>query len=181
MRLRSHHSHGLVHLTLHNILVGGAALVLCSVAFWDIVLRTVSDRSTAALGVAGIILRLLDGTLLIAGAIALTAFAAAWLIWSRGWLGGGDVKLLPATMVLVPPPLQLTELAVMGYVGGAIGLLYLLVRQFLRPNLHARPTRLLHRIVRVEIWRLARGGGIPYAVAIAAGALGALASEGFSL
>ncbi len=156
-------------------------MLLCCVALRDIVSRTVSDRSSAALGVVGVTLRLLDGTLLISGAIALAAFGAAWLIWYRGWLGGGDVKLLPATMVLVPPPLQLTELAVMGYVGGAIALVYLLVRHFTRPDGRARPSRYVGRLVRVEIWRLARGGGIPYAVAIAAGALGALASEGFTL
>jgi len=167
-------------LTINDILIVGSATLLGSVAVQDIVARTVSDRTTAALAVAGLTMRFFDGTIVITGVIAIAVFLAALACWYRGWLGGGDVKLLGATMLLVPPPHQATVLVLMSLVGGAISAVYLVTRQWLRRPSGTRPSSFAGRVWRVEQWRLCRGGPIPYAVAIAAGAIGTLAQEGLA-
>ena len=165
---------------INDILIVGSATLLGSVAVQDIVARTVSDRTTAALAVAGLTMRFFDGTIVITGVIAIAVFLAALACWYRGWLGGGDVKLLGATMLLVPPPHQVTVLVLMSLVGGAISAVYLVTRQWLRRPSGTRPSSFAGRVWRVEQWRLCRGGPIPYAVAIAAGAIGTLAQEGLA-
>ena len=167
-------------MTINDILIVGSATLLGSVAVQDIVARTVSDRTTAALAVAGLTMRFFDGTIVITGVIAIAVFLAALACWYRGWLGGGDVKLLGATMLLVPPPHQVTVLVLMSLVGGAISVVYLVTRQWLRHPPGTRPSSFAGRVWRVEQWRLCRGGPIPYAVAIAAGAIGTLAQEGLA-
>ena len=164
-------------MTLNNILTGGVGVLLVGIAAQDVVARTISDHMTAVLGVAGLTMRLLDGTVVIAGVIAIVVFLAALACWHRGWLGGGDVKLLGATMLLVPPPDQVTVLLIISLVGGAISVAYLVTRRWLHRPVGTRPSSFAGRVWRVEQWRLSRGGPIPYAVAIAVGAIGTLASE----
>ncbi len=172
------HDGGVGHLTVHDVLVAVVVLLLLGAAVQDVVARTVSNRSTAVLGLVGILLRILDDTFLVTGAIAIVVFLSALAIWSRGWLGGGDVKLLAAAMLLVPPPLQVTVLVLMSLAGGGLSGIYLGTRIWLQTRSGARPQSFAGRVFRIERWRLSRGGPVPYAVAIAAGALGALASEG---
>lgn len=167
-------------MTLNDILILTSAVTLVGAAAQDVAARTVPNGATAALGLAGLTMRFLDGTLLITGLIATTVFLLTMACWYRGWLGGGDVKLLGATMLLVPPPLQATVLLLMSLSGGVISAIYLVTRQFLRRSPGARATTFAGRVWRIEQWRLCRGGPIPYAVAIAAGALGTLALEGLS-
>ena len=165
------------NLTLNDILIIGSIILLVGVAVQDVVARTVSDHVTVAMSIAGLTMRLLDGTVVIAGVITIAVFLAAWACWYRSWLGGGDVKLLGATMLLVPPPHQVTVLLLMSLIGGAISAVYLVTRQWLCRPVGTRPSSFAGRVWRVEQWRLSRGGPIPYAVAIAAGAIGTLASE----
>lgn len=167
-------------MTFNDILIVGSVVLLVGVAVQDIVVRTVSSRMTAALGVAGLTMRSFDGTVVITGVIAITVFLAALACWYQGWLGGGDVKLLGATMLLVPPPHQATVLALTSLVGGAISVVYLATRQWLRRPSEIQPSSFAGRVRRVEHWRLSRGGPIPYAVAIAAGVIVTLAQEGLA-
>ena len=167
-------------MTFNDILIVGSAVLLVGVAVQDIVARTVSDHTAVALSVTGLTMRFFDGTVVITGVIAIAVFLAALACWYRGWLGGGDVKLLGATMLLVPPPHQATVLVLMSLVGGAISVVYLVTRQWLRHPPGTRPSSFAGRVWRVEQWRLCRGGPIPYAVAIAAGAIGTLAQEGLA-
>ena len=167
-------------MTFNDILIVGSAVLLVGVAVQDIVARTVSDHTAVALSVTGLTMRFFDGTVAITGVIAIAVFLVALACWCRGWLGGGDVKLLGATMLLVPPPHQVTVLVLMSLVGGAISVVYLVTRQWLRHPPGTRPSSFAGRVWRVEQWRLCRGGPIPYAVAIAAGAIGTLAQEGLA-
>ena len=168
------------HLTLYNVLTPVVVAMLLLTAVQDVAARTVSDRSTLILAAAGVALRLHDYTIGPAICIAALVFLTAFGCWTRGWLGGGDVKLLGATMVLVPPPYQVTILTVMSLTGGVISLLYLICRRWLSVMPGPRPLGVVRRAVRIELWRLGRGGPIPYAVAIATGAISALASEGLA-
>ena len=167
-------------MTFHDALVGAAILLLVGAAVQDIIARTVSDRSTALLASIGMVLRYRDGWLIIAICISIFVFLIALACWSRGWLGGGDVKLVGAAMLLVPPPQQTTVLFIMAMTGGVLSVLFLITRQWMRVKSVPRPASFMRRAIRIELWRLGRGGPIPYAVAIAVGALGAMALEGMA-
>ena len=92
------------------------------------------------------------------------------LLWLRGALGGGDVKLLAATALLLPPALIPAQLLAVALAGGALALLHLALRPLLR-NLRAdgRPRGALRRALRREGRRIRAGAPLPYGVAIALG------------
>lgn len=180
MLLKKSRRLGRCNLTFHNALVGVATALLVGAAVQDVIARTVSDRSTALLASIGMVLRYRDGWLIITICISIFVFLAALACWSRGWLGGGDVKLVGAAMLLVPPPQQTTVLFIMAMTGGVLSVLFLITRQWMQVKPVPRPAAFMRRAVRIELWRLGRGGPIPYAVAIAVGALGAMALEGMA-
>lgn len=143
-------------------------------ALTDIATRTIPDRCAVALGVIGLGLQAWG-----AGAVAALAsagagacvFALAFLAWRRGWLGGGDVKLLAAAACVVPPAAVGTLLLAVAIAGGALSFLYLVLRAA-RPAVAAgRPRTRAARVLRAEAWRIRRGGPLPYGVAIAAGTI----------
>jgi len=81
------------------------------------------------------------------------------------------VKLLAAA-ALLPPPAQVPDLVVgVALCGGLLALLVLALRPLVPRAAGPRPTGLFARAVRAEAWRLRRRGPLPYAVAIAGGAL----------
>jgi prepilin peptidase CpaA len=151
------------------VLVGIVVLLLA--AAHDVVARTVPNRLVVALAVTGIALRALAGGLGPSLLIGAAVFAIAAFCWRRGWMGGGDVKLLAAAAVLVPPHLTLSFITAVALSGGILALSYLLARRLVAPPPAQRPRRLLARALRVERWRIRRGGPLPYACAIAAGGL----------
>jgi prepilin peptidase CpaA len=142
-------------------------LVGCSVH--DIAARTIPNAIPVGLTLLGAAARLLHGEMasgLIAG---LLVFGAALLCWRRGWMGGGDVKLLGAAALALPPTSVLMFVAAVAIAGGLLALLYLAARPFVPTPAPKRPTGLLARALRVECWRISRRGPLPYACAIAAG------------
>lgn len=91
-------------------------------------------------------------------AAALLFFGLGLFIFTRGWMGGGDIKLLTAVaawtgLVGLVPMLLATAIA-----GGALTLLLIALRKAVAAAGAAHPPRLF-----------ASDGPIPYAVAIAAG------------
>jgi len=119
---------------------------------------------------------------------ALAVFLAGAVCFARGWLGGGDVKLLGAVAVAMPPLAVPTFIAAVAMAGGVLSLVYLALGRLLRvvrrrplaqPPLAQPPlgqpigrtVNLLSRAWRLERRRLSRGGPLPYAVAIAAGGM----------
>jgi prepilin peptidase CpaA len=156
------------------LVVGGVLLV--AAALHDVAARTIPNWVSLALCGLGVLLRCLDGknSLLAGLSLGLLVFAVATFCWKRGWMGGGDVKLLSAAAIFVPPPHVGDMLIAVTLAGGVVGLIYLLGRSLLSRNVRpagARPRRLLARVLRVERRRLGRGGPLPYASAIAAGTL----------
>ena len=154
-----------------------AAGLLVAAAGCDILTRLIPNSIPVALAVLGLTLRLVDGSwpwaLLAAGIV----FGVALLCWLRGWMGGGDVKLLGACALLVPPLAVFPMVTAVGMAGGVLAIIYLVARRFVprpRPLPTAqRPHSFLGRALRAERWRLARGTALPYAVAIAIGSLSA--------
>jgi len=160
------------------LLLCGAGLLYA--ALHDIAARTIPNTVPVTLGLCGVALRLLGHSLLPGLACAAGIFALAAFCWRRGWLGGGDVKLLAAVALVLPPSLSPSFLASVALAGGILALFYAALASLLgpgllgigparRPNLPGAP--LWRRALVAERWRLTRGAPLPYATAIAAGYL----------
>ncbi len=152
--------------------IGIALLALA--ALRDVAARTVPNSIPALLAADGVLLRIAAHSA-VAGIVASgIVFAAAAACWRRGWLGGGDVKLLAASVLLLPPYHVPGYVAAVSLAGGVLALAYLLLASVVTAPSGPRPELLLRRLCRAERWRIARRAGIPYASAIAAGAVYAL-------
>lgn len=161
-----------------SILTAVAGLVLLLAALHDLAFRTIPNWMPLLVAATGLALgageNRLGGSLL--GAIAV--FVGTVLLWRRGLMGGGDVKLLAAAALLLPGRATLALLLCVAVSGGVLALCYLLLGWSLRRR-HTgahfrsrRPSRsFISRVLRAEQWRIMRGGPLPYAAAIAAGGL----------
>jgi prepilin peptidase CpaA len=149
-------------------------LLIMGVAVWfDLATRTIPDMCSIALAVLGVVGRLLDGPLAAAASvgIALLVGLAFVFLHARGVIGGGDVKLIVALAVGTPPGNMLDLLFVIAMSGGVLGILYLAL-SYVIPKPAVRPWAALPvRVAFVEANRIARRGPLPYAVAIAVGAI----------
>lgn len=150
------------------------ALTLVYAALHDIAARTIPNTASVILAVLGIAAHAADGTILLSLIIAALVFAVCALCWTRGWMGGGDVKLLAAAALFVQPGAVGAMIVATSLFGGAIAIFYLIAREFARrialPKGPA-PRNFLARVLRAEHWRLLRGAPLPYGSAIAAGTL----------
>ncbi len=145
--------------------------VMLAAALHDIVARTVPNGLVVTLAVLGLAAQILHGRPLTGLVAALIVFVLAAICWRRGWLGGGDVKLLGAAALVIGPHDVISFIIAVALAGAGLALLYLLARSLTSAPASARPTHLLPRAIRVERWRIRRGGPLPYAFAIAAGFL----------
>lgn len=153
-----------------------AAGLLGYAALHDLAVRTVPNWLPALVLLLGICARVLDHDLLSGVVVAAIAFTVLFCIWVAGLMGGGDVKLWAATVLLVPPGWQPQFAFFINVVlaGGLLALLYLGLSLVVpRPRATLQGGR-LRRFLRVEQWRIGRRGPLPYACAIAAGAIAAL-------
>jgi len=150
----------------------GAGLLLLAAALHDVALRTIPNGASAALVLTGAALRLQDGGIIPGLLLAAAVFGASVLCWRRGWMGGGDVKLLGAT-ALVVPPLQVGSLLMLTALsGGVLAVLYLILSHVVRvAPAGGRPRGPLTRVLRAERWRICRGAPLPYGLAIAFGGI----------
>lgn len=138
-------------------------------AFRDLIARTIPNGWCVAIAALGLVARGTTGTVPTSIAAAAAIFVLTAACWRAGWLGGGDVKLLSACALAVPPHLVPTLIFDTAIAGAVLGLIYLAARGRVRRPSTPRPSHLLRRAIRAEQWRLSRGGPLPYAVAIAAG------------
>jgi prepilin peptidase CpaA len=156
------------------VLLLAAAVLLLVAAVQDVATRTIPNRLVLSVAAVGMALRILAGGAvpsLLAGSAVL---AAGMVCWQRGYLGGGDAKLLVAASLLVPASQVIALVLATAVAGGLLGLVYLFLRRFcVRPRFIRGPTPELipARILRIELWRLRHGISLPYATAIAAGTL----------
>ncbi len=145
--------------------------IILAASLHDIVARTIPNGLAVTLAVSGIVASAMQGHFSGSLLAAAGVFFAAALIWRRGWMGGGDVKLLGASTLGIAPGAVLTFIAAVALAGGVLAVCYLAARSLMSTSWHQRPTGLLARAVRVERWRISRGGPLPYACAVAAGVL----------
>lgn len=158
------------------LLAGFAALLLLYAALHDIAVRTVPNWVSAILLLSGTGLRLLDHNLLPALGAALILFVLLFVIWTAGLMGGGDVKLWAAAALLIPPSWQaeLMFVADVMLLGGLLAIFYLLLSLVVRRPTASRSGSYPSRFLRAELWRIRRRAPLPYACAIAGGALAVL-------
>jgi prepilin peptidase CpaA len=156
---------------LHSILLFAAATALLFAAAHDVAVRTVPNVVSLIVAVAGLGLQMLDRQLVPALFGGALVFAGTWQCWRRGWIGGGDVKLLSACALLVPPALVPELLLSTTIAGGVLALCYLALSRLLPGGPAQRPTSLIGRIWRTERRRIRRRLSLPYACAISAGVL----------
>lgn len=90
------------------------------------------------------------------------------LMFGRGWLGGGDVKLLAATALWFPITGLPALFAYVTMVGGLLTLVLIAVRRLAMP---ANAERVRNPVLKPK-------GPIPYGVAIAIGAIACLFLQG---
>lgn len=108
-----------------------AGLLLLAAALNDVALRTIPNGASIALVLTGTALRLQDGGIVAGLLLAAAVFGVAVVCWQRGWMGG-DVKLLAAT-ALVVPPLQVGSLLMLTALsGGVLAVLYLILSRVVR-------------------------------------------------
>ncbi len=161
-------------LVIRAVLTVGGAGLLVTAGARDIMTRTIPNAFSLILAVCGLSLRLMDGSALSGVSAAAAVFVAAYACWRRGWLGGGDVKLLAAVTLAVPPAEVPAMLMAVTGTGAILGIGYWAAGRLLAAPSTVplrRPATLVARAWRAERHRLQRGGPLPYAAAIAIGGL----------
>jgi prepilin peptidase CpaA len=121
----------------------------------------------------GLCLRLLDHSLLQSLGVAGVCFMVLALVWRARLIGGGDVKLWSASVLLIPPHWQ-AEFSFVYRVllgGGLLAVVYISLRFVIRRPRPSPSGSLFRRAMRAEAWRICRRGPLPYAFAIASGAI----------
>ncbi|MDE1905535.1 MAG: prepilin peptidase [Rhodospirillales bacterium] len=160
-----------------SILLACAAFALLVFAgLHDLAVRTVPNYAAVLLVLIGTTLRILDHNLLPALLYALVMFLFLAAIWVAGLMGGGDVKLWAASVLLIPPTISIESAFLVDVLllGGALAILYLLLSLAVRKPAASRAGSHFQRFVRVERWRIKRRAPLPYACAIAGGTFAVL-------
>ncbi len=136
-------------------------------AFSDMLTMRISNKIVLGLIVSFVILAMIVGMpLSLFGmhiAISLLVLIASFILFSFGWVGGGDAKLAAATALWFGPYISLAYLIYGALFGGALTLIFLGVRMIPIPAQ-------LKDVVWIK--RLHSSvSGIPYGIALAAAGL----------
>ena len=155
-------------------------LLLLHVAAADIAARLIPNEVCLALAILGIVGQL-DNPSQIAQSLIVAAilFGLLLFLYGRGWMGGGDVKLLAALAIGLPLTGVVQLLTVTALAGGVLALLHVMMRQLPYPKLAPAGSSFARRVYAVERWRQLRHAPLPYGVAIACGGIWAILSKGF--
>ncbi|WFU30158.1 A24 family peptidase [Bradyrhizobium brasilense] len=153
--------------------------LLLYVATIDIATRLIRNEICLALAFLGIVGQLASpvqiGQSLIVAAIL---FLVLFVIYLRGAIGGGDVKLLVALAIGLPLTGVIELLTATALAGGVLAAMHLMMRRLPQPKLAPAGSSLMRRVYAVERWRHLRHAPLPYGVAIACGGIWAILSKG---
>ncbi|MET4327176.1 prepilin peptidase CpaA [Bradyrhizobium sp. i1.15.2] len=154
-------------------------LLLLYVATMDVATRVIRNEICLALALLGIAGQLPSpiqvAVSLIAAAIL---FLLLFVLYARGGIGGGDVKLLVALAVGLPPSGVMQLLTVTVLAGGVLALGHLMMRHLPYPRLAPAGSSFARRIYAIERWRHLRHAPLPYGAAIACGGIWTILSKG---
>jgi Flp pilus assembly protein protease CpaA len=157
-----------------------AILLLLYVATIDVATRLISNEICLALALLGIAGQLAT-PMQIAQSLMVAAilFLLLLLVYTRGWIGGGDVKLLVALAIGLPLTGVVQLMTITALAGGVLALVHLMMRLLPYPRLAPVGSSLIRRVYAVERWRHLRHAPLPYGVAIACGGIWTVFSQGF--
>jgi Flp pilus assembly protein protease CpaA len=154
-------------------------VLLLYVAMIDIATRLIRNEICLMLALLGIASQFASpiqvAESLIAAAIL---FLLLMVIYQRGWIGGGDVKLLVALAIGLPLMGVFQLLTVTALAGGVLALVHSMMRLLPSPKLAPAGSSLVRRVYAVERWRNLRHAPLPYGVAIACGGIWIVFSHG---
>jgi prepilin peptidase CpaA len=142
-------------------------LLLVAAAVSDLFTMTIPNWLTGALAAFFPVAALASGLPLADAGLHLACGAGllvvAFGMFARGWIGGGDAKLVAASALFMGPALLLPWVVLISVLGGALTLALLGSRRFPLPLFCAQQPW----IARLH----APTTGVPYGIAIAAGSL----------
>ena len=154
-------------------------LLLLYVAMIDIATRLIRNEICLALALLGIA-RQMGTPMQVAESLVAAAilFLLLLVIYTRGWIGGGDVKLLVALAIGLPLVGVIQLLTITALAGGVLALVHLMMRLLPYPKLAPAGSSLVRRVYAIERWRNLRHAPLPYGVAIACGGIWTVFSRG---
>ena len=158
-----------VFLSLADLSITLGCAILLVAALHDIGTRTIPNWASVCIAALGAVVRLHQHDLLRGLIVGGSIFLAAALIWRRGWMGGGDVKLLGACALLVAPRHVYNFVTLVALFGGGLAVIYLLMARVVPAPRRPLPRTLFLRLLRAEQWRISHRFALPYGVAIVAG------------
>jgi prepilin peptidase CpaA len=155
-------------------------LLLLYVATMDIATRLIRNEICLVLALLGIAGQFASPMQVAESLIVATVLLLLLLvIYTRGLIGGGDVKLLVALAIGLPLTGVIELLAITALAGGVLALVHLMMRHLPYPNLAPAGSSLVRRVYAIERWRHLRHAPLPYGVAIACGGIWTILSKGF--
>src|SRR3954451_178067 len=154
-------------------------LLLLYVATMDIATRLIRNEICLALALLGIA-RQMGSLMQVAESLIAAAilFLLLLIIYTRGWIGGGDVKLLVALAIGLPLAGVIQLLTITALAGGVLALVHLMMRLLPSPRLAPAGASVVRRVYAIERWRHLRHAPLPYGVAIACGGIWTVFSRG---
>ena len=154
-------------------------LLLLYVATIDVATRLIRNEICLALALLGIASQLTSPVQVAGSLIAATILLALLLvIYQRGMIGGGDVKLLVALAMGLPLIGVMQLLTITALAGGVLAVLHLMMRLLPHPRLAPAGSSFVRRVYAIERWRHLRHAPLPYGVAIACGGIWTVFSRG---
>jgi prepilin peptidase CpaA len=154
-------------------------LLLLYVATIDVATRLIRNEICLALALLGIAGQLASPMQIVESLIAATIlFLLLFMIYQRGWIGGGDVKLLVALAIGLPLTGVIQLLTITALAGGVLALVHVMMRLLPYPRLAPAGSSLVRRVYAIERWRHLRHAPLPYGVAIACGGIWTVFSKG---
>src|SRR5258708_20971088 len=129
-------------------------LLLLHVATIDIATRLIRNEICLALALLGIVGQLASPMQVAESLIAATILLLLLLvIYQRGLIGGGDVKLLVALAIGLPLMGVIELLTVTALAGGVLALVHLMMRLLPYPRLAPAGSSFVRRVYAIERWR----------------------------
>jgi prepilin peptidase CpaA len=166
---------------IRTILWTAALCVLAGASVVDLRRRIIPNEASAFVAVTGIALNLMarSGGAWTTVALSLLVFLALALAAQLTIVGGGDVKMIAAVSLLVPPQGLPALLLAIALSGGLLSLVYLGLRSWLQTMRPPGPSRHgpFDRFLRRERARILASRTVPYSLAIFGGVVAYVMSE----
>jgi prepilin peptidase CpaA len=147
-------------------------LLLLYVATIDIATRSIRNEICLVLALLGIAGHFASPMQVAESLIAATILFLLLIVsYQRGWMGGGDVKLLVALAIGLPLMGVIQLLTITALAGGILAVVHLTMRLLPYPRLAPAGSSFVRRVYAIERWRHLRQAPLPYGVAIACGGI----------